>query len=73
MSDILQAAQTLILRLNAPPQYHSVWVRTEVDPDSGKSRNVLCVSIRPEQVNKIKVPDKHMGYDVIKEPWPEGV
>jgi len=73
MPDAIAAAQSLILRLNAPPQYHSVWVRNEVDPDDGSTRTVLCVSIRPEQVNKIKVPDNHLGFSVVKEPWPKGV
>lgn len=73
MSDAhLEAAQTLIQRLNAPAQFHSVWVKTEVDPETKEFKKSLCVSIRPAQVNKIKVPAEHMGIPVVQVPWPKG-
>jgi hypothetical protein len=71
MSNHIEAAQSLILKLNAPPQYHSVWVRNEVMPD-GSVKPMICVSIRPAQVSRIKVPDEHMGFPVIRVPWPKG-
>lgn len=72
MSDIMDAAQTLIIRLNAAPQYHSVWVRSEVDPVTHQIKQMLCVSIRPAQVSKIKVPNEHLGFPVVHVPWPKG-
>ena len=70
MSDHIEAAQSLILRLNAPAQHHSVWGRTEVDPKTKEFVKSLCVSIRPG--NKIKVPSEHMGIPVVQVPWPKG-
>jgi hypothetical protein len=74
MSDdpYIEAAQTLIKRLNAPAQFHSVYVQTAVDPDTQEFKKSLCVSIRPAQVNKIKVPSEHMGIPVVQVPWPKG-
>ena len=72
MSNHLEAAQSLILQLNAPAQYHSVWVRTDVDPKTKEFVKSICVSIRPAQVNKIKVPTEHMGFPVLQVPWPKG-
>lgn len=69
----LEAAQSLIVSLHAPAQHHSVWVRNEVDSDTGKINTALCVSIRPAQVGKIKVPTSHMGIPVVQVPWPKGV
>jgi len=71
MTDYNAAAQTLIARLNAPAQYHSVWIRTEVDQD-GQFQKALCVSIRPGHENKVKIPTEHMGIPVTRVPWPEG-
>jgi hypothetical protein len=71
MPDHIAAAQSLILRLNAPPQYHSVWVRNEVQED-GSVKQLLCVSIRPAQVKNIHVPAEHMGIPVVQVPWPKG-
>ncbi|HEX2653542.1 MAG TPA: hypothetical protein VHN11_07820 [Xanthobacteraceae bacterium] len=68
----LEAAQSLIVSLHAPAQHHSVWVRNEVDSDTGKINTALCVSIRPAQVGKIKVPAEHMGIPVVQVPWPKG-
>lgn len=77
MTDHLSAAQSLIRRLNAPAQAHSVWVRSEIEKDeNGKDRATgnqeLCVSIRPTWKSKIKVPDEHEGIPVVNVPWPKG-
>ena len=77
MSDHLQAAQSLIQRLNAPAQAHSVWIREATETgDDGKVRAIgkreLCVSIRPGWVSKITVPTEHMGIPVVNVPWPKG-
>lgn len=71
MVDHLAAAQSLIVHLSAPAQYHSVWVRSEVQED-GSIQKMLCVSIRPAHVSKIKVPSEHMGIPVVQVPWPKG-
>lgn len=71
MTDHLTAAQTLIVRLNAPAQAHSVWIKTEVD-DEGRFVKSLCVSIRPGWKDKIKVPTEHEGIAVVNVPWPKG-
>lgn len=73
MSDpFLEAAQSLILQLQAPAQHHSVWIRTDVHPETKEFVKSLCVSIRPGQINKIRVPDSHMGIPVVRVPWPKG-
>jgi hypothetical protein len=71
MVDHLDAAVSLIQRLNAPAQFHSVWVRSEVQ-DDGSIQKMLCVSIRPAQMKQIKVPSEHMGIPVVQVPWPKG-
>lgn len=61
-------AQTLIQRLNAPAQWHSVFIRTSVG-DDGEFRRDLCVSIRPGK--KVNVPAEHNGIPVVQVPWPK--
>lgn len=72
MSDEMAAAQSLIISLGAPAQYHSVWVRTDVDPETKQFVKSLCVSIRPAQLSKIKVPSTFQGFPVVQVPWPKG-
>ncbi len=72
MTDYLTAAQTLIQRLNAPAQAHSVWIGTEVDPETKEFVRSLCVSIRPGWKSKITVPTEHHGIPVVNVPWPKG-
>ena len=70
MTDLNQAAQSLIVSLHAPAQYHSVWIRTStVD---GKFIKELCVSVRPGHEKQVKVPTEHMGVPVVNVPWPAG-
>lgn len=66
----LDAAQSLILRLNAPAQVHSVWIGTEVV--DGEFKRSLNVSVRPGWKNRIKVPTEHLGIPVVEVPWPKG-
>lgn len=70
LHNLTQHAQTLIQRLNAPAQWHSVFIRTEVN-DEGQFVQSLCVSVRPEHVNKVRVPTEHQGIPVVQVPWPE--
>ena len=71
MADLSQAAQTLIVRLAAPAQWHSVWIRNDVDKETGHISQSLCVSVRPGYEAKVKVPKEHLGIPVVNEPWPE--
>lgn len=72
MADLHLVAQSLIARLNAPAQWHSVWIRADTDPETGLAtgRQDLCVSIRPGK--KVNVPAEHMGVPVVQVPWPKG-
>jgi len=70
MQDYINAAQTLITTLNAPPQAHSVWVKTDVV--DGEFVRSLCVSVRPGFKSKIKIPAEHQGIPVVEVPWPKG-
>lgn len=70
MTDLSQTAQSLIVSLHAPAQWHSVWIRN-VDPETGKHEQSLCVSVRPGYESKVKVPKEHLGIPVVNVPWPE--
>lgn len=72
MTDLTAVAQSLIRSLNAPAQWHSVWVRADIDPETNRAtgKQELCVSIRPGK--KVNVPAEHMGVPVVQVPWPEG-
>jgi hypothetical protein len=75
MTELTLVAQSLIQRLNAPAQWHSVWIRAETSTDEetgitrATGRQELCVSIRPGK--KVNVPDEHMGVPVVRVPWPK--
>jgi hypothetical protein len=71
MTVLALAAQSLITRLNAPAQFHSVWIRAAIDPETGLAtgKQELCVSIRPGKT--VNVPKEHMGVPVVQVPWPE--
>jgi hypothetical protein len=71
MTDLHLAAQSLIRSLNAPAQYHSVWIRAAVDDATGLAtgKQELCISIRPGKT--VRVPAEHMGVPVVQVPWPE--
>ena len=69
--DLLNHAMTLIKRLNAPAQWHSVWIRAETDENGlATGKQELCVSIRPGK--KVNVPTEHEGIPVVNVPWPKG-
>lgn len=69
--DAIQAAQSLVLKLAAPPQAHSVFVQTTVDPVSREFVKRICVSIHPKFKGKIDVPAVHEGYVVEPVKWPK--
>jgi hypothetical protein len=71
MTDLNAAAQSLIVRLAAPAQYHSVYIRNQVDPNTKQFVQALCVSVRPGFEDKVTVPTEHMGIPVVKVAWPE--
>lgn len=67
----IAAAQSLVAKLNAPPQAHSVYVKTEVV--DGEFVRKLCVSIHPKFKGQITVPETHEGIDIISVPWPRSM
>lgn len=69
--DAISAAQAFIRSLNAPPQAHSVYVRTEVDPETKEFVPGICISIHPRFKRQIKIPAQFEGFPVTKVPWPK--
>ncbi len=70
MTDHLEAATSLVKFLKAPPQAHSVWIKTETDTETKEFKKSLCVSVRPEWQSRINVPANHLGFPVELVPWP---
>jgi len=69
----VEAAQNLVKQLKAPPQAHSVYIRTDVDEITQKFRRTLCVSWRPTYAGNKAVPATFMGYPVELVAWPDGL
>lgn len=67
------AAQSFIAMLKTahglPPTHHSVYIHTEVD-DDGRFKRSLRVHFHPKLKKKPKLPEKHLGFPVVQEPWP---
>ena len=68
--DEIQAAQSLVQQLNAPPQSHSVYVRTTLDKDKNFVKQI-CVSIHPTFLGQVTVPKTIEGYSVEQTEWPK--
>jgi hypothetical protein len=73
MTDYVQAAQELVRQINAPPQAHSVFIRTDVDEQSKEFKHTLCVSWHPNFKGNKTVPKHIMGYSTKIVPWPKGL
>lgn len=71
MTDYVQAATSLVNIIAAPPQAHSVYIRTDVDKESKEFKHTLCVSWHPKYKHPAKLPKKHMGYPIEITPWPK--
>ena len=71
MTDYVAAAQSLVASLKAPPQAHSVYIRTDVDKKSKKFKRTLCVSWHPSYKGNTKVPAQFMGFPVELVDWPK--
>ena len=71
--DILEAAQGLVINIGAPPQAHSIWVKTTVDPHTKEFVKKICVSIHPRYKGELNIPKTHEGYPVERIAWPEGM
>jgi hypothetical protein len=71
MTDYVIAAQSLVQHLKAPPQAHSVYIRTDVDKKSKEFKHTLCVSWHPLYKGNRKVPKTHMGYPTEIVLWPK--
>lgn len=71
MTDLTHAAQSLIVALRAPAQWHSVFIQARVDPETKQFTKHLCVSVRPGCENKVNIPREHMGVPIEVIPWPK--
>ncbi len=67
----VMAAMSLITRLQAKPQLHSVRVETGVDGTGSFTHTLIC-SIHPKAPAAVRgrVPDEVDGFPVRYEPWP---
>lgn len=68
------AARSLIERLRARPQMHSVYIETGVDGDGEFAHTLVC-SIHPKAPAFVRllVPTEVDGYPVRIEPWPRSM
>ncbi len=71
MTKYVEAASDLVRALNAPPQAHSVYIRTDVDQDSKEFKHTLCISWHPKYKGNRKIPKMYKGYPVELVPWPK--
>jgi hypothetical protein len=71
--DAISAAQAFIRSLNAPPQAHSVWIRTEVDPETKRFVPGICISVHPKFKRKIKFPGTFQGFPITQVEWPKEI
>jgi hypothetical protein len=73
----IDAAQRIVRSLElqqAPPQAHSVWVKTERDDSAeGGFKHSICVSLNPKYRKPLDIPSAQDGYPVKLEPWPKGM
>ena len=67
----VEAAQGLVKSLKAPPQAHSVYIRTDVDKKSKKFKRTLCVSWHPNYKGPKNVPAQFMGFPTEIVDWPK--
>lgn len=67
---IMDAATSLAKTLG-PAAYHSVYINTGVDEDTKSFTHAIHVAVRPQYVNKIKVPTEFQGHAVKQVPWPK--
>ena len=71
MIDHIEAATSLVKKLAAPPQAHSVYIRSDVDEQSKEFKRTLCVSWHPHYKGAKVVPTEYMGYPVEIVNWPK--
>ena len=67
--DHVEAATSLVKKIALPPQYHSIWVKTETL--GGDFIRSICVSWHPKFKTPPELPQEHMGYPVTIVPWPK--
>ena len=70
MADFIEAVTGLVKKVNLPPQYHSIYGKTETDLD-GEFKRSICVSWHPKMKNPPELPTEHMGYPVTIVDWPK--
>lgn len=68
----INAATKLIAQIQAPPQAHSVWVRTSVNEDK-QFEYTLMASRNPKYTGPWNIPKTIDGFKVEEQAWPEGM
>ena len=68
--DHVEAATSLVKKIALPPQYHSVFVKTETNGNGDFARSI-CVSWHPKFKTPPELPDEYMGYPVTIVDWPK--
>lgn len=54
------------------PRAHSVWVRTEIDNETGEAVSVICVArnpLPPRGSQPFEIPARFKGFEIRKMPW----
>ena len=62
-----------LVQAGAPPQAHSVWLRTTVDESQQSFIYTVMVSKNPKWKGKFDVPTEHNGFKVEHAPWPQAM
>jgi hypothetical protein len=70
MDKAIAAAQKLVMDLNLPAQYHSVWVKSIPLQDSFDYK--IMVSKNPGYKGKWDIPEKVGDFAVEQVAWPRG-
>ncbi len=70
MDKAIAAAQKLVMDLNLPAQFHSVWVKSIPTQDSFDYK--LMVSKNPAYKGKWEIPEKVGEFETEEVPWPRG-
>ena len=62
-------AGELIATLEMAPQYHAVWIRSDVD-ENGEFVNTIRAAIHPASEKQPTLPAEFQGVPVTQVPWP---
>lgn len=70
--DLATACQAFIASLGptVPAAAHAVYGQTVVDRISGATSQVIRIHVRPEWRDRLSLPARFMGYQVVEDDWP---